>query len=539
MRPKEGAMRRRTWIVVALVVGTVVTGLAARYPGAQATQVGTAHFATSCAPAVQADFDRAVAMLHSFWFQASTEAFADVLKADPTCAIANWGIAMNALGNPFAWPPSAKGLADGQAAIERAATPPAKTPRERDYIAALDIMYRDNDKVDHRTRAVAYAAAMERLSAKYPDDREAAVFYALALNATALPTDKTYANQLKAAAILEKVFSEQVLHPGVAHYLIHSYDYPPIADKGLTAARRYATIAPAAPHALHMPSHIFTRRGYWRDSIESNLASARSAANHFDQLHAMDYLVYAHLQLAQDDSAARVLAQMNELKKIKPEHFVTGFALAAIPSRYALERGRWSEAVTLTLFANEFPWSRFPQSEAVLVFARGLGAARAGDVAASRRELERLQALRDALTAAKQGYWAEQVGIQHGVVSAWAAKAEGKNDEALRLMRAAADAEDATEKHPVTPGPIVPARELMGEMLLDAKQPGPALREFESSMRIEPNRFRGLAGAARAAQLAGDRAKATTYYTQLVTMAERGDSGRPELREARAFLGSR
>jgi hypothetical protein len=533
-------MKRRTWIlVIALAAAVALAGLAARNPGAQATQVGTAHFPTSCTPAVQADFDRAVAMLHSFWFQASSDAFTGVLQVDPACAMAHWGIAMNALGNPFAWPPSPKGLADGQVAIDRAAAGSAKTQRERDFIAALGTFFRDHDKVDHRTRALAYVGAMERLTAKYPDDREAAVFYALSLNATALPTDKTYANQLKAATILERVFAEQVLHPGVAHYLIHSYDYPPIADKGLTAARRYATIAPAAPHALHMPSHIFTRRGYWWESIDSNVASARSAANHFDQLHAMDYLVYAHLQLAQDEAAGRVLAQMNELRKINPEHFVTGYALAAIPSRYALERGRWAEAGKLTLFGNEFPWARFPQSEAVLVFARGLGAARAGDVAASRRDLERLQTLRDSLTAANQGYWAAQVTIQHGVVSAWIAKAEGKNDEAVRLLRAAADAEDATEKHPVTPGPIVPARELLGEMLLDANQPGPALREFESSMRIEPNRFRGLAGAARAAQRAGDRAKAGTYYTQLVMLAERGDAARPELREARAFLGSR
>jgi hypothetical protein len=533
-------MRRRTWmLVIALTAGAVVAGLAARNPGAQATQVGTARFPTSCAPAVQADFDRAVAMLHSFWFQASTEAFAGVLKADPACAMAHWGIAMNTLGNPFAWPPAPKALADGQAAIERAAASAAKTQRERDFIAALDTLFRDHDKVDHRTRVLAYAAAMERLTAKYPDDREAAVFYALALNATALPTDKTYANQLKAAAILEKVFAEQVLHPGVAHYLIHSYDYPPIADKGLNAARRYATIAPAAPHALHMPSHIFTRRGHWRESIDSNVASARSAANHFDQLHAMDYLVYAHLQLAQDDAAGRVLAQMNELKKINPEHFVTGYALAAIPARYALERGRWADAGKLTLFENEFPWQRFPQSEAVLVFARGLGAARNGDPAGARRDLDRLQALREALAAAKQAYWAEQVGIQHGVVAAWIARAEGKADEALRLLRAAAEAEDATEKHPVTPGPIMPARELLAEMLLDGNQPGLALREFESSMKIEPNRFRGLAGAARAAQRAGDRAKANAYYTQLVSLAEGGDGGRPELREARTFLGSR
>jgi hypothetical protein len=378
---------------------------------------------------------------------------------------------------------------------------------------------------------------MERLSQRYPDDREAAIFYALALNATALPTDKTYANQLKAAAILEKVFAEQPQHPGVAHYLIHSYDYPPIAEKGVGAARRYAGIAPAAPHALHMPSHIFTRRGYWQESVESNRASAAAAQNHFDQLHAMDYLTYAYLQMAQDQAAKRVLDDMNAIQKINTEHFVVGFALATIPSRYALERGRWSDAASLTLFGKEFPWGRFPQSEAQLVFARGLGAARSGNAAAARQDLDRLQVLRDALAAAKNGYWAEQVDIQHRIVAAWIARAEGKKDEALALMRSAADREDATEKHPVTPGPLVPARELLGEMLLESNEPAQALKEFEASMRVEPNRFRGLLGAARAAELAGDRGKARTYYSQLVILGEKADSERPEILQAKTFLG--
>src|SRR5437867_2971756 len=296
--------------------------------------------------------------------------------------------------------------------------------------------------VEHRTRALAYRQAMEQLAARYPDDREAAVFYALALNATALPTDKTYADQLRAAGILEKVFAAEPQHPGVAHYLIHSYDYPPIAEKGLTAA-----------------------------------------------------------------------------------------------PRYALERGRWSEAAGLALFGKEFPWGRFPQSEAQLVFARALGAARSGYVAATRRDIDRLAALRDALAAAKVGYWAEQVDIQHAVASAWMARAEGKQDEALALLRAAADREGATEKHPVTPGPLAPARELLAEMLLEAGEPGQALQEFEASMRVEPNRFRGLAGAARAANLAGDRTKARSYYSELLALGEKADAERPELREARAFLG--
>jgi len=500
-------------------------------------KVGTVHFATSCSAAVQSDFERAVAMLHSFWFSASTAAFTAVAQADPACGMAYWGVAMNLLGNPFAWPPSPKGLADGWAAVERAKAAVAKTQRERDYIAAIETFYKDADKVDHRTRAVAYRQAMEQLSARYPDDREAAVFYALALNATALPTDKTYADQLKAASILEKVFAVEPQHPGVAHYLIHSYDYPPIAEKGLNAARRYASIAPAAPHALHMPSHIFTRRGYWQESIDANRASASSVGSHFDQLHALDYLTYAHLQMGQDTAAKRVMDQVSEIPKVTVEHFVTGFALATIPSRYALERGRWADAARLELFGKEFPWGRFPQSEAQLVFARGLGAARSGDVVSARRDVDRLGALRDALAAAKVGYWAEQVDIQRQVVSAWVARAEGRKDEALALLRAAADRGDATEKHPVTPGPLAPARELLAELLLDANEPAQALREFEASMRVEPNRFRGLYGAARAAELTGDRTKARTYYSQLMSLGEKADTERPELRQAKAYLG--
>src|SRR5438309_3313538 len=354
-------------------------------------KVGTVHFATSCSATVQEDFERAVAMLHSFWFSASTSAFTAVAQSDPACGIAHWGVAMNLLGNPFGWPPSPKALADGWAAVERAKTAGAKTQRERDYISAIETFYKDADTVDHRTRALGYRQAMEQLTARYPDDREAAVFYALALNATALPTDKTYADQLKAAGILEKVFAAEPQHPGVAHYLIHSYDYPPIAEKGLTAARRYAAIAPAAPHALHLPSHIFTRRGFWGESIEANRASINAISSHFDKLHALDYLAYAYLQTAQDAAAKRVVDQVSELPKVNVEHFVTGFALATIPSRYALERGRWADAARLELFGKEFPWSRFPQSEAQLVFARAPSLA--GDRTKARTHYSELLAL--------------------------------------------------------------------------------------------------------------------------------------------------
>jgi tetratricopeptide (TPR) repeat protein len=527
-------------VLVALLALGALTSPEAGAQGAPAGdpagEVGKLTFPTSCAPAVQGDFERALAMLHSFWFGASTSGFEAVLQKDPTCAMAHWGLAMNALGNPFTWPPSARSLVDGAAAIERARAAGPRTPRERDYIEALGVLFRDHETVDHRTRALAYEKAMEQLAARYPDDREATIFYALALNATALPTDKTYANQLRAARLLEAVFAEQPQHPGVAHYLIHSYDYPPVADKGLPAARRYASIAPAAPHALHMPSHIFTRRGHWQESIESNRASAAAARNDFDRFHAMDYLVYAHLQQGQDVAARRVREDMLRITQPNVEHFVVGYAAAAIPSRYTLERGRWDEAAALQLPLPAIPWDRFPQAEAILVFARGYGAARSGDAAAARESLGRLAALRDRLATAKQGYWAEQVAIHHRALEGWIARVERRPDDAVRLLREAAKMEDGTEKHPVTPGPLVSARELLAELLLDLGRPAEALREFEATLTIEPNRFRTLWGAGRAAELAGDGAKARRYYGEVVRVAATADTERPELRHARSVV---
>jgi hypothetical protein len=373
----------------------------------------------------------------------------------------------------------------------------------------------------------------------YPDDREAAIFYALALNTTAVPTDKTYANTLQAAAILEEVFAEQPGHPGVAHYLIHSYDYPPIAQRGLPFANRYAGIAPAVPHALHMPSHIYTRVGHWQDSIASNRASADAATNLFDRLHAMDYLTYAYLQLAQDAAAKGVLDEVATLTNLAGAPFVPAYALAAMPARYALERGRWSDAAALTPSPAEVAWDRMPQAESVTVFARGLGAARGGDAARARQDAERLAALRDALVAANEAYWAEQVDIQREVVLAWIARAEGRNEDALALLRGASDREDATDKHPVTPGPITPARELLGELLLELNAPAEALAAFEASHRAEPNRFRGLYGAARAAELAGEPEKAGMYYGELLVLGANADSDRPELQRAQAYLAAR
>ncbi len=540
----------RTAVGSLVIVGLVALTVAGpgRAQDKAAERLGAVQFGTSCAPAVQAPFNRAVALLHSFHLDAAVAAFTDVAAADPGCGMAQWGVAMAWLGNPLAGPPSARSLKEGWAAVEKAKAAGAKTPRERDYIAAIEILYKDADKVDHRTRALAYAKAMEQISARYPADREAAIFYALALNITLDPNDKTYANQLKAAAILEKVFAEQPSHPGVAHYLIHSYDFPPIAAKGLPAAKRYASIAPSAPHALHMPSHIFTRVGSWQESIDTNRASAKAAEDtlrasqaqtglrSYEGLHAYDYMMYGYLQLGRDREARALVEEVTSTRKMNVDHFAGAFALAAIPARYALERGQWAEAATLSPTPADLAWNRFPQAESIVWFARGIGAARSGNPARARGDLARIEALRDGLTAAKSVYWAHQSEVQRLGVAAWIARAEGRNEEALSLMRASVDAEEATEKHPVTPGPVKPARELLGELLLDLGQPARALTEFEASHRVEPNRFQGLYGAARAAQLAGDTAKARTYYGRLVTLGQGGEPERPELKQAKSFI---
>jgi tetratricopeptide (TPR) repeat protein len=542
----------RTVIGALLVLGlATLTAGPIRAQGKAAERLGPVRFVTSCAPAVQPQFDRAVALLHSFHLDAAVSAFTEVATADPACGMAHWGVAMAWLGNPLAAPPSARGLKEGWAAVEKAKAAGAKTPRELEYIAAIETLYKDADKVDHRTRALAYEKQMEQLSARYPTDREAAVFYALALNITLDPNDKTYANQLKAAGILEKVFAEQPNHPGVAHYLIHSYDFPPIAAKGLPAAKRYASIAPAAPHALHMPSHIFTRVGSWQESIETNRASAKAAAEtlaaggsqtglrSYEGLHAYDYMMYGYLQLARDREARALVEEVTSTRKLNVDHFAGAFALAAIPARYALERGQWADAATLTPTPSDLAWNRFPQAESIVWFARGLGAARSGNPVRAREDLARIEALRDALTAAKSLYWAHQSEVQRLAVAAWIARADGRNEEALSLMRASAEAEDATEKHPVTPGSIKPARELLGELLIDLGQPAAALKEFEASHRVEPNRFQGLYGAARAAELAGDGEKARTYYGRLVSLGKAADGDRPEIKKAKSFSATK
>jgi tetratricopeptide (TPR) repeat protein len=375
---------------------------------------------------------------------------------------------------------------------------------------------------------------MGEVAQRYPDDDEAQIHYALSLNTSASAADKTYGNQLKGAAILEPIALRQPQHPGVAHYLIHLYDYPPIADKGLEAARRYAKIAPAASHAQHMPSHIFTRVGYWRDSISSNLESARMAKadrEQHEQLHAMDYLVYAYLQVGQDQKATDIIRDMNTVTGFAETYFVGPYALAASPARYAIERADWKAASELQVRPG--PLSHV---QAMTHFARALGAARSGNPEAAKADIARLGELRDKLREAKDAYWSGQVDIQAQVASAWVLSAEGKQDEALKAMSAAADAEDKTEKHPVTPGVPKPARELYGDMLLQSGMPREALAAYEATLKKEPNRLGAYLGAAKAAEKAGDDAKARDYYEKIVAMTDGADQTRTELADARAFV---
>jgi tetratricopeptide (TPR) repeat protein len=497
-------------------------------------KLGKVHFATSCNDTAQRRFDRAMRYQHSFWYAESKEIYEEALKADPECAIAYWGIALALLNNPHGAVPTPN-LPLGLAAIEKGQAVRAKTERERDYIDALSVMYVDYDKIPHQARVQSYLKKMAALAAKYPDDDEAQIFYAITLNVAASPADKTYANQLKGAAILEPIWQRQPQHPGIAHYLIHLYDYPPIADKGIPAALRYSKIAPNAPHAQHMPSHIFTRVGYWKESIAANLASvqaAKASKESGDQLHGQDYLVYAYLQLGQDAAARQVIDQV-EATQPNPDVYAGAFAQAASPARYMVERGDWKGAANL-----EVRPSKFPQTMAITYFARALGAARSGDPAAARADVAKLSDIRDSLREAKSDYWATQADVEAQVANAWVLYADGKYDDALKAMSAAADAEDKTEKSPVTPGSLAPARELYGFMLLDRGMAKEALAAFEATQAKEPNRFNGYAGAAKAAQALGDTAKAKANYEKLLALASGSDSDRPTLAAARSFVAS-
>ena len=532
-------MNSRKLFVMLSAALLLVSGAAQSHEDEGKGQLGRVKFTNSCDPKAQPLLETGVAMLHSFWYSAAEKTFRDVLAQDPSCTIANWGIAAILMSNPLAdVDASPKNATIAQEAIDQGRRVSPKTQRERDYIEAVAAYYEDWSNRPERARQAARAKAFEELAARYPDDDEARIFSALYIAGTQSQADQTFAAYLKSAAILEKMFVKYPDHPGVAHYLIHSYDAPPIAKQGLPAARRYASIAPAAPHALHMPSHIFTRVGAWEDSAATNARSAAVAkkggeAN--EAYHASDYSVYAYLQLARDGDARREMVEAFKVTSNEPAGiFIRQYASAAMPARYAVERGAWREAMQLQPQATK---TLFP--DAITYFARALGAARSGEIAPAEKDAEELARLHKGLQDTRNNYWATEVEIQRLAVGGWIALAQGKADDAQKLMRAAADLEDKNEKHIVTPGRIVPARELLGDMLLELKQPAQALKEFEASQAREPNRFRGYYGAARAAEAAGDRRKAADYYAKLMELAKKGDSSRPELARARAYVAQR
>jgi tetratricopeptide (TPR) repeat protein len=500
--------------------------------------LGKVHFPVTCQAEAQATFDEAMKLQHSFWHKPAIGKFQEVLERDPSCVMAYWGQALALLDNPFS-PPPAQNLAEGLSRLEEARKIGARTQRETDYIEALLAFYRDHDKVDHRTRVLAFEQAMKGLAARYPDDPKARIYHALALDMAASPTDKTYANQLEAADILEAEWKRQPDHPGVAHYLIHTYDFPPLAQQGLVAAGRYSAIAPDAPHAVHMPSHIFTRVGHWEQSVASNTKAteiARKDGYIGEELHTLDYMVYAHLQMGHDEAARRIVDDLGRFDDLDPAGMPLAragfFARAAMPARLALERGAWDEAAALEAHKTPFPFA-----DALTHYARAVGLARSGQPDKAAKDVESLKELAEALRG-KDPYWMEQIAIQHQAAEAWVTFAKGDREESLVGLRNAADREGRTEKHAITPGPLAPAREQLAEMLLDMKRPGDALVEFETVQRSEPNRFRAIYGAARAAEMAGDRERARQHYSKLIETIGTADTTRPEVTIARTFMAA-
>ena len=524
-------MRRLTFIALASTLATLP--IAAQHDhGKSGDKLGAVSFSTSCAPAVEQQFNTAMAMLHSFWFDEANKTFTAVASADTSCAMAHWGVAMTAWGNPFVRQPlGAEQQRRGLAAAERAADLSARAShREQMYIEAALALWRDADKADHLVRLGRHEAAMRKLYETHAEDPEAAMFYARALIANAAPTDLAFTSQLRAASLLEPLFAKQPDHPGLAHYIIHTFDSPKLANQGLSAARRYASIAPAAPHALHMPSHIFTRLGLWDESIQTNRRSAAAEPDSNAAVHPNDYLVYAYLQEGRDREARDVVVRT----RTASDRFygaVLGYNAAAMQARFALERSAWAEAAALAV-----PDKSAPFIEGVARFARALGAARSGNKSQAVAEVAVLAALSDTLRARKDSYWATILDAQRLAASAWVARAEGKNDEALRLAREGAELEETVEKHPVTPGPLLPARELEGDLLLELGRPADALRSYELTLGREPRRARALFGAARAAEKAGNAVAAKRRYTELLALMNRADASRGEVKVARAFL---
>ena len=533
-------MRKLAWLLcLATAIGRpAVADESHHYEELTPEQLGTVHFSVSCTPEAQKTFEKGVALLHSFWYEETEKTFLEVEKQDPKCAMAHWGVAMS-LWHQLWDEPEAATIKRGAEELKEADKPKAGTQRELDYIAALRNFYSGSPKLDHDARARAYSSAMEKVYERYPDDHEAAAFYALSLLASEPDGDTTFANRKKAAAILEKLFAIEPDHPGIAHYLIHTYDKPQLAQLGLPAARRYAQIAPSAPHALHMPSHIFARVGDWPDSIQSNLASIaatrKTAAMHMGgeghQFHAMDFLIYAYLQSGREDDAAKVIAEVKDMPAMEMAGTdMRAFALSKFPAMYALELHRWSDAAKLELVATATPADR-----AYTHWAKAIGSVRTGDETAATKYLAEIESIHKDYVAQHKTYAAEGTELVQQEVSAWVLHGQGKNEEAIATLRKVADHEDAVGEEQTS----IPAREMLAEMLLEMHRPEQALTEYEEDLRVNPKRFNALYGAANAAEMSGKASKATEYYALLVKTCEGSSSARPELRKARQAVVAR
>lgn len=511
-------------------------------------QFGTVEFETSCSDKTKKDFNLGMALLHSFEYDESEKVFAKIIEESPECAMAYWGVAMSNF-HPLWAPPTQPELQKGAKAIEIAKSITKKTPRETAYIDAIGEFYSDWDKLDHGARTGKFVKSMEQLYTNYPNDKEAAIFYALALDAAAKPTDKTYANQKKAADILNKLYASEPNHPGIIHYIIHTYDYPELANLGLQAARKYASVAPSSAHALHMPSHIFTRLGLWDEAIKSNSASVAAAIcyaesagikGHWDEeLHGLDYLVYAYLQKGENDSARAKFDYLKRIEKVSPTNFKVAYAFAAIPARIALENKDWKEAAEIEIASRSIPWVKFPWQEAIIHYAKALGLIHIGALDDAKTERGLLGQIRDSLLLQKNSYSAKQVEIQLNTVQAWWEFKSGYKEQALTTMQLAARMEDSTEKHSVTPGEVLPARELLADMYLEMGKPALALKEYEAVLEKRPNRFNALYNAGYAAEKINEKEKAKQYYTQLLAITENTHSDRPELNRLRNYLAQK
>lgn len=513
--------------------------------GAPEAQFGSVNFDVTCNEKAKNDFNLAMELLHSFEYDEGEKVFAKIIDETPDCAMAYWGVAMCNF-HPLWTPPTEAELEKGAKAIAVANTVNTKSTRESGYINAIGLFFKDWDKKDDHTRCIYFEKAMEQLYLKYPGDHEAAIFYALALDAAAEPTDKTYSKQKKAGELLNALYKIEPNHPGIIHYIIHTYDYPGLAILALPAARKYAEVAPASAHALHMPSHIFTRLGLWDDDIHSNVQSIAAAKcyaesadipGHWDEeLHGLDYLTYAYLQKGDNRRAEEQVAYLKTIKAVYPANFKVAYAFAAMPSRYFLENKKWKEAASLQVQPANFSWKNFPWQEAIIHFTRLLGAVHAGKLDSAKSELNRLNQLHAALQKEKDWYKAKEIEIQIKTGEAWIQFESANKDSALYTMRLAANMEDSLDKHPVTPGEVLPARELLGDMLLQLKQTGEALSAYETVLKKSPNRFNSLYNAGVAAEKLGDNPKTVFYFKQLLAVADNINSDRPELAEARSFL---